>query len=153
MVGSFLRKDHPLIAQRLRQAAKKGAQVSLLHSVADDSLIRVAHSFVASPSLLPLALAEIVVAAAQGAGKTAPSALAGIEPTAAAQVIAASLLSGERKAVLLGNGAEQHAEASQLFALAQALAELTGATLGCLTEAANSVGGYRRRRAAAGGRR
>src|SRR5262249_54169516 len=27
VVGSFLRKDHPLIAHRLRQAAKKGAQV------------------------------------------------------------------------------------------------------------------------------
>ncbi len=142
VIGSFLRKDHPLIAQRLRQAAKKGAQVSLLQSVVDDSLVRTAHSFVAPPSLLPLALAEIVVAAAQGAGEPVPPPLAGIQPTAAAQAIAASLLSGGRNAVLLGNGAEQHAEASQLLALGQALAELTGATLGCLTEAANSVGGY-----------
>ncbi len=142
VIGSFLRKDHPLVAQRLRQAAKKGAEVSLLQSVHDDSLIRVANAFVAVPAMLPLALAEIVVAAAKGAGKTVPPALAGIEPAAAADVIAASLLSGKRKAVLLGNGAEQHPEASQLFALAQALAELTGATLGCLTEAANSVGGY-----------
>ena len=142
VVGSFLRKDHPLIAQRLRQAAKKGAQISLLQSVADDSLIRVAHSFVAAPSLLPLALAEIVVAASRGAGKPVPAALAGVEPTATADVIAASLLSGERKAVLLGNGAEQHPDASQLMALAQVLADITGATLGCLTEAANSLGGY-----------
>ena len=142
VVGSFLRKDHPLIAQRLRQAAKKGARISLLQSVADDSLIDVAHSLVTPPSMLPHALAEIVVAAAQGAGKTAPAALSGIEPTAAAQVIAASLVSGERKAVLLGNGAEQHPESSQLLALAQALAAITGAKLGCLTEASNSVGGY-----------
>jgi NADH-quinone oxidoreductase subunit G len=142
VIGSFLRKDHPLIAQRLRQAAKKGAEVSLLQSVAEDSLIRVANSFITAPSMLPLALAEIVVAAAQGTGKAAPPALAGIEPAAAAEVIAASLLSGERKAVLLGNGAEQHPEASQLLALAQALSQLTGARLGCLMEAANSVGGY-----------
>jgi NADH-quinone oxidoreductase subunit G len=142
VVGSFLRKDHPLAAQRLRQAARNGAQVSLLHSVADDSLIKVAHSFVVAPSLMPMALAELVIAAATGAGKAVPAALAGIEPTAAAQVIAASLLSGERRAILLGNGAEQHPLASQLMALAQALAEITGATLGCLTEAANSVGGY-----------
>ena len=67
VVGSFLRKDHPLAAQRLRQAGRKGAEISLLHSVADDSRIRLAHSFVAVPSLLPHALAEIVVAAAQGA--------------------------------------------------------------------------------------
>ena len=142
VIGSFLRKDHPLIAQRLRQAAKKGAHVSLLHSVHDDSLIHVANSFVAVPAMLPLALAEIVVAAAKGAGKDVPPALSGFEASAAAEVIAASLLSGERKAVLLGNGAEQHSEASQLFALAQALAELTGAKIGCLMEAANSVGGY-----------
>jgi len=142
VVGSFLRKDHPLLAQRLRQAAKKGAQVSVLHAVGDDSLIRLAHAFVAPPSLLPHALAEIVVAAARGAGKPAPSALAQIEPTATAQVIAASLLSGARSAIFLGNFAEQHACASQLFALAAALAEIVGARLGCLTEAANSVGGY-----------
>jgi NADH-quinone oxidoreductase subunit G len=142
VVGGFLRKDHPLIAQRLRQAAKKGAQISFLHSVADDSLIRATHSFVAPPSMLPHALAEIVVAAAMGAGEPVPAAFAAIEPTAAADVIAASLLSGERKAVLLGNSAEQHLDASQLLALAQALAELTGAKLGCLMEAANSVGGY-----------
>ena len=71
-----------------------------------------------------------------------PAALDTIEPTAAATAIAASLAAGERKAILLGNFAEQHAEASQLFALAQALADIVGATLGCLTEGANSVGGY-----------
>ena len=86
----------------MRQASRRGAEISLLHSVADDSRISLAHSFVAVPSLLPQALAEIVVAAAQGAGKPVPPALAGIEPVAAAVVIAASLLSGERKAVLLG---------------------------------------------------
>ena len=44
--------------------------------------------------------------------------------------------------MFLGNLAVQHADASQLGALAQALAEITGATLGVLTEAANTVGGY-----------
>jgi NADH-quinone oxidoreductase subunit G len=57
-------------------------------------------------------------------------------------VIAASLLSGERRAILLGNCATQHPDASQIAALAQALASITGATLGVCTEAANTVGGY-----------
>jgi NADH-quinone oxidoreductase subunit G len=61
---------------------------------------------------------------------------------AAADVVAASLLSGARRAILLGNYAIQHPEASQIFALAQALATITGATLGVCGEAANSVGGY-----------
>ncbi len=142
VIGSFLRKDHPLIAQRLRQAAKKGAQVSSLNAVADDWLIAVRHSYVASPSRLPQALAEIIVAAANDTGKPLPAALAGIEPGEQAKAIAASLVTGERKAVFLGNAAEQATNASQLFALAQALARIVGAKLGCLTEAANSVGGY-----------
>ena len=140
VVGSFLRKDHPLVAQRLRQAAKKGTQISVLNPVDDDWLLPVAHKAIVPPSLMPRMLADIVVAAAVGAGKAVPPALAGIEPAAAAQVIAASLLTGKRSAVLLGNLAEQHQDASQLFALAQALADILGGTLGCLTESANSVG-------------
>ena len=142
VVGSFLRKDQPMLALRLRQAARKGAQISSLHSVDDDWLMPVAHRAIVLPSLLPAMLAQIVVAAAQGAGKEAPAALRGIEPVAAADVIAASLLAGERRAILLGNYAIQHAQSSQILALAQTLASITGATLGVLTEAANTVGGY-----------
>ena len=142
VVGSFLRKDHPLLAHRLRQAAKKGAQISLLHAVDDDWLMPIAHRAVVVPSLWPSMLAQIVVAAAQGAGKDVPTALQGIEPSAAADVMAASLLSGERRAIFLGNAAMQHPDASQILALGQALAAITGATLGVCTEAANTVGGY-----------
>jgi len=142
VIGSFLRKDHPLLAHRLRDAAKKGAQITTLHSTDDDWLMPVAHRAIVPPSLMPMMLAEIVVAAAQGAGKPTPEALAGIEPTAGAEVIAASLLSGERRTVFLGNYAIQHPDAAQIAALAGALCTLTGAALGVLTEAANTVGGY-----------
>ncbi len=142
VVGSFLRKDHPLVAQRLRQAAKKGTQVSMLHSVDDDWLLRVEHKAIVAPSQMPAELAGIVVAAAQAAGKAVPAALTDIEPSDRARAIAASLLSGKKTAILLGNYALQHAAASQLHALAQLLAELTGATLGFLTDAANTVGAH-----------
>jgi NADH-quinone oxidoreductase subunit G len=92
---------------------------------------------------MPATLAEILVAALRAAGKPIPPALAdgaAIEPGEQAQAIAAELVSGEKRAILLGNLAEQHPEASQLHALAQALADATGATLGFLREAANSVG-------------
>ncbi|HEX8010750.1 MAG TPA: NADH-quinone oxidoreductase subunit NuoG [Casimicrobiaceae bacterium] len=141
VIGSFLRKDHPLLAHRLRQRAKKGAEISLVHAADDELLIELAHKAIAAPSALPRVLAEIAVAAASAAGKPAPAALAGIEPSALARDIAASLAGGERRAVLLGSFAEWHPRASQLHALAQAIAELTGATLGFLTEAANSIGG------------
>ncbi len=142
VVGSFLRKEQPLLAQRLRQAARKGAQVSMVHVVADDWLMPVVNSLVVPPSQLVRSLNEVVVAAARAANHEVPAALGGIEPGEVARSIVRSLTTGERRAILLGNYAEQHPEASQILALAQLLGELTGAKVGCLTEAANSVGGY-----------
>jgi NADH-quinone oxidoreductase subunit G len=54
--------------------------------------------------------------------------------------MAASLLSGERKAIFLGNAAAHHPTATSLLALAQWIGEQTGATVGYLCEAANTVG-------------
>jgi NADH-quinone oxidoreductase subunit G len=142
IVGSFLRKDHPLAAQRLRQGARKGAQVSMLHSVDDDWLVKIAHKAIVAPSRFAAVLAGIAAAAAAARGTTLPEALAGIEPTDDEKAIAQSLASGKKTAVLLGNYAVQHPDASQLHALAQLVTELTGATLGFLTEAANTIGAH-----------
>jgi len=142
VVGSFLRKDHALLAQRLRQATKKGALLSIVHSADDEPLMKIAAKAIVAPSALPRVLAEIVVAVAGAMGKPAPEALAGVEPSAAAKAVAQSLQGGERRGIFLGNFAQQHPDAAQLQALAQALAELTGARMGFLTEAANSVGGH-----------
>src|SRR5437667_681380 len=141
VVCSFLRKDHPLLTHRLRQRAKKGAQISLVHAADDELLLKLAHKAIVAPSALPRMLAEIAVAAANTAGKPAPVALTGTEPSAVAKDNAASLAGREPRAVFLGTFAEWHPQASQLHALALTIAELTGATLGFLTEAANSIGG------------
>ncbi len=42
LVGSFLRKDHPLLSARVRAAAKNGTKVMSLHAVAQDWLMPVA---------------------------------------------------------------------------------------------------------------
>ena len=137
VIGSFLRKDHPLLAQRLRQAARRGAQLHSLQAVHDDWAMPLATQFTAAPSGWLDALAQVAAAVAQAKGIAAP---APADAGAAAQKIAASLLSGERKAVLLGNAAAQHPQAAQLLALAQWIAAEVGATVGYLGEAANSVG-------------
>ncbi len=137
VIGSFLRKDHPLFAQRLRQAARRGAKVHSLHALDDDWLITKATSLVAVPSAWLLSLAEIAVAVAEAKGVEAPIAA---EPGDAARAIAQSMLGGDRRAVLLGNAAAQHPEASALLALAQWIAEQCGASCGYFGEAANSVG-------------
>jgi NADH-quinone oxidoreductase subunit G len=142
VVGSFLRKDHPLFAQRLRQLAKKWNKVSLLSVTADDPLINLHTQVSVSPADLPLALAAVVKAAAQLKGVAIPGGLESVEPDADSTRIAESLLQGEKRAIFLGNVAEQHPQAVQLHALALELARLTGATCGFIGEAANSVGGY-----------
>lgn len=137
VVGSFLRKDHPLFAQRIRQAARKGAKVHSIHAVQDDWLMPIAGNMLLAPSQWALALAEVAAAIATTKGVVAPLSA---HPGPAAQAIAASLMAGERKAVLLGNAAAQHPQASQLLALANWIGEQTGASVGYLTEAANTVG-------------
>jgi NADH-quinone oxidoreductase subunit G len=98
VVGSFLRKDHPLIAQRLRQAAKRGAQIHVLHSVDDDWLMPIASKKIVAPSEL---------ASAVGSFK---------------EILAA----GKNAAVFLGNFAQQHPQASAIHAAAQALGVKVG---------------------------
>ena len=49
IVGSFLRKDHPLLAQRVRQAVKKGAQANIVHAADDDLLMPVANKSIVAP--------------------------------------------------------------------------------------------------------
>ena len=137
VVGSNLRKDHPLFAQRIRQAARKGAQVHALYSVETDWALPVAQFQVAPPSEWLNVLASIAAAVAAEKGLVAPWSA---EVTPAASAVAKSLLGGDRKAVLLGNAAAHHANASSLLALANWIARETGATVGYLTEAANTVG-------------
>ncbi len=93
VVGSFLRKDHPLIAHRLRQAAKRGAKIYMLHSVDDDWLMPIAGKKIVAPSELPG-----LVASFEG-----------------------ELKSGKNPAILIGNFAQQHPQAAQIHAAAQGL--------------------------------
>ena len=142
VVGSFLRKDHPLFAQRLRQLAKKSGQVSLISVTGDDPLISLHGQLAVAPDQLVQALAGVVKAAAALKNEVCPSGLEAITPCATSQAIAESLCSGEQRAIFLGNVAEQSAQSTQLHALAAELARLTGGRFGFIGEAANSVGGY-----------
>lgn len=142
VIGSFLRKDHPLLAARLRQAVKNGAKISLLHATDDDLLMPIANKIIAAPSDWLAALHQVIAAVAQAKSIAAPAGFEAVEASPEAKQIAASLLSGEPGAILLGNAAAQHPQAAQLHAAAQWIADATGTTLGFLTEAANTVGGY-----------
>ena len=142
IIGSFLRKDHPLLSARLRQAAKQGAHINILHAADDDLLMPVANRIIQTPSAWQQALAEVAVAVAKQKGIATPDGLENLQPSSEATKIAASLLVGRRAGVFLGNAAAQHPQASALHALAEWIAVNAGAGFGYLTEAANTVGGY-----------
>lgn len=137
VVGSNLRKDHPLFALRVRSAVRSGAQVSVIHDRDNDWAMAIAGKSIVPAGQWVQALADVATAIGSEKGQKAP--LQG-NATEAAKAIAASLLSGERKAILLGNAAAHHPAASSLLALANWIGEMTGATVGYLTEAANTVG-------------
>jgi NADH-quinone oxidoreductase subunit G len=137
VIGSSLRKDHPLFAQRIRQAARKGCVVSTLQVAVEDWALPVSNSMLAPAETWVEVLAGVASAVAALNEVAAPVQQV---PSEAAKAIAQSLLSGERKAILLGNAAAHHARASSLLALANWIGEQTGASVGYLTEAANTVG-------------
>jgi len=142
VIGSFLRKDHPLIAQRLRQAAKKYTKLSLLSVTGEDQLIDLHVNLSVPPSYLPQALAAVVKSAAEIKGVAAPLGTEGVATSEASNKIAQSLIDGEKSAVFLGNVVTQSDQATALHALALELGNLTNATVGFLGEAGNVVGGH-----------
>jgi NADH-quinone oxidoreductase subunit G len=137
VVGSNLRKDHPLFAQRIRQATRKGCAVNAINSLECDWAMPVANSLLCASGHWVQALADVAAAVAAEKGVAAPAEGSVNER---AKAIAQSLLSGQRTAILLGNAAAHHVKASSLLALANWIGAQTGAVVGYLTEAANTVG-------------
>jgi len=144
VVGSNLRREVPLLAHRVRKAAKRGAKVAFLNPARFDYLFPVAAYLESSPAKQLADLAAIYAAALDGAA--APAHLAAL--VGAAQVntahrsIAATLKSGQKRAIWLGALALRHAAYADLRAVAAALAAATGATLGTLAEGGNAAGAY-----------
>ena len=142
VVGSRLRKDHPLFAQRIRQAARRGAKVDVIGSDREfhggnDWALPVRHFLSGSADQWGALLANVAVAVAAEKGVQAP--VTGTAD-AASKAIAANLCTGTETAILLGNAAAHHVDASALLSLANWIASQTGCKVGYFTEAANTVG-------------
>ena len=159
LIGSFLRKDQPLLAARVRAAVKRGLAVSVIHAVDDDLLMPLAHKAILAPSQWPLLLA-VVLKQLRSTLALEARPMPAVDPElknwvdqmasssadpAVAQLgrsIAQALQSGDRKAVWLGSAARHHPHYGRLHALAQAITLHCGAVLGELPEGANGVGAW-----------
>ncbi|MEN8176255.1 MAG: NADH-quinone oxidoreductase subunit NuoG, partial [Pseudomonadota bacterium] len=137
LVGSNVRKEQPLINHRLRRAALGGAAVMALNPVAYDFNYELDEGLVSAPSRMLDELAAV----ASAAGVDHPL----VSDARAGDVhrrIADRFKASQRAMILLGNQAVAHADFTLLRGLASKLAEATGARLGFLPEAANSVGAW-----------
>jgi NADH-quinone oxidoreductase subunit G len=137
VIGSSLRKDHPLFAQRIRQAVRLGCVVSSINEREMDWAMPLRHQCVIPFTAWVQAVADIAFVIAQEKGISAP--LTG-NATDIAKEVAKSLMTGEKRAILLGNAAAHHPHASHLLALSNWIGAQTGAVVGFLSEAANTVG-------------
>jgi len=146
VVGSNLRREVPMLAHRVRKAARRGAQVALLNPARFQYQFPVAAYLTSAPRTLVGDLAALLAAAAEAASRPVPAHLAAA--TQAARVsdehraLARALLSGEKRALWLGALATRHPQFADLRALAAALAAVADASLGVLAEGGNAAGAY-----------
>ena len=146
LVGCNLRREVPILAHRVRKAARRGAKVALLNPAVFNYYFPVTAYVESAPARQVTDLAAVLRAAAEAAGAAIPAHLSQV--VGGAQIgehhraAAAALASGEKRAVWLGALALRHPRFADLRALAAALAQVTGATLGVLAEGANAAGAH-----------
>lgn len=120
VVGANLRKEQPLLTARLRRAAKSYMALSIMASSKEEL-----H--------MPL-LAQEAVHPNEWAGRLKNMAQ-DLE-----NAVSGSLKNAEKAAIVLGAEVQNHPDYAAIYAAAQELADATGAVLGILPQAANSVG-------------
>jgi NADH-quinone oxidoreductase subunit G len=147
VVGSNLRKDHPLMAHRIRESVRWYGELNLINAAEDEFLGKVHAKRIVAPSQLATALAGVCVALAELKSLPVPAiAVHGVADDTAMRMAESisgggqGSSGGEARAVFLGNMAQHHSSYAQIHALAQEVAKLAGASFGVLGEAANSVG-------------
>jgi NADH-quinone oxidoreductase subunit G len=140
VVGSNLRKDHPLMAHRIRESVRWYGQLNLINAAEDEFLGKVHAKRIVAPSELAVTLAGVCRALAELKNLPVPDVAVHGFVDDTARRMAESISGGETRAVFLGNMAQHHPTYSQIHALAQEVARLADASFGVLGEAANSVG-------------
>jgi NADH-quinone oxidoreductase subunit G len=160
-VGCNLRREAPMLAHRVRKAARKGTKVAFVNPSRFDYLFPVAAYHESSSANLVADLAAILKVLGDS-GAQIPTNLSDVVRTATVgdshRAIAKALQEGApsgtagggnggasggaAKSVLLGALALRHTAYADIRALSAAIANATGATFGVLAEGGNAAGAY-----------
>ncbi len=142
IIGSNIRKEQPLLSAKFRRLSKLGGEICLVNPIDEDFLAPVLEKVIVRPSDMFKTLAMVHNSVMLSQGKVAHDEFQKLGRSKKSDIIAGSLLSGQRQAIFLGNLAEYHSHRSALLSVADMLSREIGATLGFLGGGANSVGGY-----------
>ena len=140
VVGSHLRHEAPLLAHRLRKAARAKAQVAFANPAVFPVRFPVAAELTTPMASLADELGAVAAAAAELGGTAAPAGLGSVAVTDAHRSIAKLLRAEGDRLVLVGALASRHADYARIRRAAAAVAHLTGATLGYLADGGNAAG-------------
>ena len=146
LIGSYTRKDQPIIAHRLRKASRRGAKISAVNSIDYEFNFTLANTIVTPPLDMAAQLAGILSAVSEISSKPVADVLKevvkSVKVTEQQRAIASSLLDGENSSVLIGIHAMANPQFAAIRSLANAIAEMTGSNLGYLSAGANSAGAW-----------
>ena len=136
LVGTNLRHEVPLLHQRLLKATRKGAKVFAINPVD----FPVAHAMSGQAIVPPSKLPGVLAALAARLGADLPSDIATAIDDAALAAIASALKSAKTGVIILGEIAENHANASHLRTAVRAIAQATGVAVNRIPQGANALG-------------
>ncbi len=154
VIGSNLRNEHPLLANRLRKMVAAGGELSVINPIDNDHLIPIKHKAICAPNDMVNVLSQVLKAMSGlqrlslCLPKTYAELLEGVRVWDNSQAMAESLaglgetydLISPKSAVFIGSLAQYHPRYAEIYSLAEAIASLSGATFGMLPESSNRVG-------------
>lgn len=154
LIGSNIRNEHPLLAQRFRKAVANGAELSVVSPLDNNPLMNVAHKVIVRPNDMVNVLGQVLKAMSglQRLSLCLPPKLTKlleeIKVRPNTQAMAESLagqgkdydLIAPRVGIFLGNMALSDPRFTEMYSMAEAIGGISGAKGGILPAAANSTG-------------
>lgn len=154
LIGSNIRNEHPLLAQRIRKAVANGAELCIVSPLDNNPLMDVAHKVIVRPNDMVNVLGQILKAMSglQKLSLCLPPSLnkllEEIRVRPNTQAMAESLagisedlvLIAPKVGIFLGNMALSDPRFTEMYSMAEAIGGISGAKGGILPAAANSTG-------------
>ena len=139
LVGSYLRKELPILNHRLRKAVQSGGQAFVINPAQFTFNYNVTD--LSDDSGMVFTLAGVAKAACDIKGIN-QAWLNNVTSSEQQSQMAQSLIDAENASIMLGQIAQNHADFTVIQKLAAIIADATGATLNVLPLAANEVGAH-----------